>query len=187
MADLYSRISDVGLEYGLASKRLTQIAHVQFSSDAGTQGFRFRAKVLEAAGNPDLTIADLRLLCSFKKIDTNVFATAWQPAPPEAEWPILLHLFLRPYLLNHPLYPSDQRYASTPICDMQLFLPEEIPIILTSFHLSSIVRYKPEFFARVRDSRFWPIVAASRQHCLFKFLLLTWSFLQQRDYIPTRV
>ena len=50
--------------------------------------------------------------------------------------------------------------------------PEEFPIALLFFHMGSVVRYQPEFLAKLRDSRHWPILASASRHGLFKFLLL---------------
>lgn len=40
--------------------------------------------------------------------------------------------------------------------------PEEVPIWLLFFYMSSVVRYKPESFSRLRDSKYWPPLSAQR-------------------------
>jgi hypothetical protein len=68
-----------------------------------------------------------------------------------------------------------------------MYLPEELPIAIALFHISSVVRYKPEFFARIRNSKYWPVVGAARQHILYKFLLLFSSFVRQETMVVRRV
>jgi hypothetical protein len=59
---------------------------------------------------------------------------------------------------------------------------EELPIILVFFHLSSVVRYKPEFLYAITDSKIWPVISTARRHCFYKFLLLFWSHIHQTNY-----
>lgn len=83
---------------------------------------------------------------------------------------------LRTYLL----YSDSDGKPYTPVSARSLLLPEEIPIALAFFHLSSVVRYKPEFLSKLRDSRYWPVLAALRYHGLYRATLLFWSHVQQR-------
>lgn len=73
-------------------------------------------------------------------------------------------------------------YPLTPICNMNLQMAEEIPIWLALFHLSSVVRYNPEFLARLGDSRSWPLLLALRRHSVLQFLTLFWSFVNQANF-----
>jgi hypothetical protein len=63
---------------------------------------------------------------------------------------------------------------------------EELPIVLAFFHLSSVVRYKPEFLARLRDSRYWPVLMSMQTHCMNKLLLLFWSYVHRRTILFER-
>lgn len=62
-----------------------------------------------------------------------------------------------------------------------LLMPEELPILLAFLHLSSVVRYHPDYLERLRDSRFWPVVLAARLHSMNKFLILFWAYLRQAN------
>ncbi|HDZ26062.1 MAG TPA: hypothetical protein ENH65_06070 [Candidatus Aminicenantes bacterium] len=59
-------------------------------------------------------------------------------------------------------------------------LAEEIPIWLAFFHLSNVVRYKPDTLARIKDSAAWPMLLCLQRHALLRFLVIFWSFTQQR-------
>lgn len=71
----------------------------------------------------------------------------------------------------------------TPVCSKHILWPEELGIALLFFYMSSVVRYKPEFLEKVRNSRYWPILAAARQECLLRMLALCWSQIHQQDLI----
>ena len=95
----------------------------------------------------------------------------------------LVRACVRPALL----YSDISGNPLTPSSSKPLLLPQELPIALAFFHLSSIVRYKPEFVARLRDSRFWPVVSTTQYHGMLHFVRLLWSFVHQTDlFIETR-
>jgi len=85
----------------------------------------------------------------------------------------------RPFLL----YGFKKDIVNMASCSKRLLLPEELPIALLFFHMSNVVRYKPEFLYRIRASRFWPMLAAARQHCLLRMLMLTWSYIHQKELV----
>ena len=58
---------------------------------------------------------------------------------------------------------------------------EEWPLILAFYHMASVARYNPEFLDQLRESRYWPVVAALTGHGLYKFLVLFWSFIRNAD------
>lgn len=64
---------------------------------------------------------------------------------------------------------------------------EELPIILSFFHMSSVVRYNPEFMARIADSTYWPLLAIVRRHSLLKFILLFLSHVNQKTVLVNGV
>lgn len=77
------------------------------------------------------------------------------------------------------LYFPNQGKTISAVMSGALLMPEEFPIVLAFFHLGSVSRYHPEYLERLRDTRYWPVVAALRAHSMFKFLLLFWSYLRQ--------
>lgn len=84
----------------------------------------------------------------------------------------------RTLLIYHTENPN---LVWTPLSSGQLLFFEELPIALLLFYLGSVVRYKPEFMVRIRDSKFWPMLAAARRHSLFRFLVLCWSFIHNQN------
>ncbi len=68
----------------------------------------------------------------------------------------------------------------TPLSAGPMELAEEIPIWLAFFHLSNVVRYKPDTLARIKDSAAWPMLLCLQRHALLRFLVIFWSFMQQR-------
>jgi YaaC-like Protein len=95
-------------------------------------------------------------------------------------------LELRACVHTHLLY----RINATETCAMitnnqNLQYPQEFPIALLFFYMSSIVRYRPEFFARLRDSKYWPVISSARIHAFLDFLFAFWSYVQKRNYFVT--
>ena len=73
----------------------------------------------------------------------------------------------------------------TPICNKQLLLPEELPILLAFFHMSNVVRYNPEFLVRLEDSPEWGLLHVFSRQGIYRYLVLFWSFFNQRTYLVT--
>lgn len=74
----------------------------------------------------------------------------------------------------------------TPISSRRLLLPEELPITLLFFYMSSVTRYRPDYLDRLMDSKYWPFLLTTRSQALTKFLFLFWSFVQQTNYYIMR-
>lgn len=64
----------------------------------------------------------------------------------------------------------------------QLVVFGELPILLAFFHMSSIVRYHPEFHRELMDSKYWPLLLTLRRHGTYSFLLQFWSFMRQESF-----
>ena len=77
------------------------------------------------------------------------------------------------------LYHPNRDRTTTAVMDVPMLMPEELPIALAFFHLSSVARYHPELLERFRSSRFWPAIAALRDHAVYKFILLSLSFVRR--------
>ena len=69
----------------------------------------------------------------------------------------------------------------TPLSASHIEMAEEIPIWLAFFHLSNVVRYKPDALAQIKDSAAWPMLLCLQKHALLRFLVVFWSFMQQRN------
>ncbi len=91
--------------------------------------------------------------------------------------------YLSRHLRRELIYLPTMTFQMTPISTGNIRLFEELPIVLLFFYLSSIARYRPDFLYRIRDSREWCILQAARRHCLFQFLVLFWSFVNQKTLL----
>lgn len=90
---------------------------------------------------------------------------------------------IRASLNTHLLYRVAPQSTHATIClGAKLQYPQEFPISLLFFYMSSVVRYRPEFFARLRDSKYWPLISVARYHAFLDFLLEFWSYVQRRNY-----
>ena len=92
----------------------------------------------------------------------------------------------RRYLIYSPLTanPLVMNLLLTPIYGFRYHLPEEIPIYLAFFHMSSVVRYKPHLLSELKKSRYWSFFLAMERHCSFKMLLLFYNlFTKTSNYL----
>jgi len=181
MSDVFRFVVDIGAEYRLATSQSLSVAHVQFQFVPVGSIYSPLVSVRAFSGVMNISLRDLKLLRNFTSEPGRVdsFRSASFVASPSG-----LEQFrerLRPFLL----YSVPQGHV-TPICSKHLLLPEELPLLLMFYHLSNVVRYKPEFLARVSDSRYWPMLLAAKRHSLFKFLVLTWSFVHQQSLVIGR-
>jgi hypothetical protein len=111
-----------------------------------------------------------------------IFETKPVKAPDQnAALPILLSN-VRRFMLYDEVRDqlAQHRGVETVISSAHLLLPEELPIWMTLFHLSNVVRYNPEFLSRLQDSKSLPVLLTLRKHSIFRYLLLFWSHLHKR-------
>ncbi len=73
--------------------------------------------------------------------------------------------------------------TNTPGSSSDLLLPEELPILLAFFHLSNVVRYAPLRLQALLDSRASAMLQSLSRHGTYRFLLLFWSFMNQRTFL----
>jgi hypothetical protein len=171
LSDVYPFLVDVNVEWRLASGALSKARPVEFDVVAEARGRRPRAAVGGAGKRVDTR--QLKLLTGFRRAQRgNVFTGKLSREPNDA---LLVRSQINTALLYHP----SGGVVLTPISGKNILLIEELPITLMFFHMGAIVRYKPEFLARIRDSRYWPVVSAARWHSLVKLLCLFWSYVQQ--------
>lgn len=94
------------------------------------------------------------------------------------------------YLLWLPLSfepdpPADPPFwYRTPRWNGRLRYPEEIPLFLAFFHLSSVVRYRPHRLERIMDSEYLPFMRAMERHAATKVMLLFIDAMYDRTHMP---
>ena len=180
MGDVYALIRDISAEYTIAAGQPASLAILKFATEEAPRGFRVRVKAVPR--NPRLILTTKRLPCltGFRKAPKkdNIFVSPILQCP-ESKVPEKL----RDHLHTSCLYFSEDGNPYTAICSRAFPMPEEFPIALLFFHMSSVVRYKPEFLARIQESRWWPVLLTARRQSLFKFMLLSWSFVHREQFI----
>lgn len=73
-------------------------------------------------------------------------------------------------------------YICTPLYSQVPKMVQELPIALFFFAMSSIIRYYPTYSFALKNSKWAPLLFASRRHALLEFLILFWSQIQNEDY-----
>lgn len=186
LGDVYGYIPAVSVEWSAASGEDSMMANLVASVVTGSRGLR--AQIDLALLDPPTHVPPPKSVARIPAL-ANVVARRkfygfhskpwYLAATPERE---IFRLHVRPYLLYESTDPREELsvgYTPTPICSRSLLMPEELPIVLALFHLSSVVRYQPEMLARLRDSRYWPVVASLRLDGVCRFLELFWSYTHQ--------
>lgn len=188
MADVYPYVNGVGAEYSLATGHENRIHRfrVRTAPSAGAAKRDRLVVVLDRQSGdtgvylPKQFKALVGFTADLKNRDR--FLGRQVPKPVQAASREVRGQF-RPFLI----YDSREKDTSftTPECSAQLLMPEELPIFLLFFHMSSVVRYKPQFLYRVTKSRYWPMLAAASRHCLLDAMRLSWSFVHKKNLFIT--
>jgi len=173
LSDIYPFIPDISVEYSLATKKPASLAVIEFSTEHNNLGQVVPCiKFIPRNATSVIPGKNIKIFLGLKqhpaKPDTYVDSAVNQGQDP--------FLNIKNKMRSYLLYPSDVAY-STPISNSNFLLPEEIPILLAFFHLSNVVRYKPEFFNKIRNSKHWPMISAAKRHSVLKFLTLFWSYV----------
>jgi hypothetical protein len=179
LRDAYSYIPSISVEWQLAAKTKSRLARLeaQVQTDQGVDTPVIMVESLDTAETSPARNR-LKVLRTWRRVvgKPNQYVGVAQPQG-SCRREDLVRVGLRPELLYMSM--SADGLPLTPISGRSLLLPEELPILLAFFHLSSIVRYQPEFVARVRDSRYWPAVASLRWQGLLQAAQLLLSYVRQ--------
>lgn len=130
---------------------------------------------------PGVTRRRLRFLKGMERHSERNFTTRNVDSMREA-WESLVSARRR-YLLYTDYIPGSGADTRIPISNQRFRLPEEFPLLLTFFHLGSVVRYDPELMRRFEESKEWGLLLSLRKHGTLRFLTLFWSFLHQEQYL----
>jgi hypothetical protein len=176
MKDVYPFMTDVSHEYRLASDRTSELATLQFEDlSQPRKRIRLRVKILPYDDAKALSPRAIPGMHGFRPTsERNVFESRIS-IPVGKKWQEVFDGF---FDRRFAYYSSGNRTLMPLRCSGFEFT-EEFPIILAFFHMSSVVRYKPEFLYQLQESRWWPVVTTARRQCLYKFLLLFWSQFQR--------
>jgi len=174
--DFYPLIMDIGSEWSLASGTEEGLAPVSFDIRLKSDGRRIPYAKVDTAMN-NLSVRSVPLLKGFARIPKSRGEFLGKVDTSREAVEEIIRKQTRCWLL----YDAHLGYVQTPISGGRMLFPQEIPILLTFYHLSSVSRYNPELLAKIKSSRFWPLVVSARWHALQKFCILAWSYLQQRN------
>jgi YaaC-like Protein len=178
MAEVYPFIQDVGAEWQLAvrSDRRVFLGHEVAEHSSGLLAAKFT--VVEPTIRKAIPVAHLPALRDFsleKGSKTAYVSTV--PLPRSST----VHDVIVSGLDRRYLYYPTAGYTVTTRMSTSMRMPEELPLVLAFFHMSSIARYHPERLEKLRASKFWPVVVALQSHGMHKFLMLFWSYLRQAN------
>lgn len=182
VGDLYSYLTDVSHEYSIATGSETQQATIQLRQIQTIRTNRIRVCVTTQprGGVRSLRprdVAGMKGLVGVGADKNHFHSKRTFNSHDDADF-LLDQVFDRRLLY----YPSGTK-TRVPLKGLGIIPVEEIPIILTFFHLSSVARYKPEFLYKITESRFWPMVSAHLRQGLYKYILLFWSHMNNKTYI----
>jgi hypothetical protein len=178
LRELLPYMQDIAFEWDLACPHPAAIAMIKFTVSGQPGAQQVTAEIHGVEPARVIPARQLQVLRGFKPAPTpHQYQTGPLAGPLTGD--ALIRSQIRPCLLY---YPND-RIAGTPISARHLLLPEELPTTLVFYYLSSVARYKPEFLAKLRDSRFWAPLATATYHSLQKILLLCLSYVHQRNFM----
>ena len=189
LRDFYPLVSGVDAEYTLVTgtKAMNRFASVSIHLPQEDGETEPRAMFVRAGGyGRAIPKKQLPLIVNFKnRRAPNVYSLGRLKDVEGSTWNSPeSHPAVRKALACHLIYfPRRPDVMLTPICTTQVEYFEELPIVFLFFHMSNVVRYHPEYLEFIRQSRYWPILAAARRHSLKMFLTLFWSYMHQKNLI----
>lgn len=177
MKDVLPYVSAVTYEYELATGSKALLGYLDLDYVSKRNGLHPQISFARYSGGRRIPKNQLKVLREFRsqRNQPNVFLgkCITDPSKKDEE--------TRAQMNTHLIYRIYPELAVTPISSKKIELPEELPIALMFFYMSSIVRYKPEFFDRLQNSKFWPLLSSARIHSFNAFLLAFWSFMHQEN------
>ncbi len=194
--DIYSKLYSVGHEFEFIYGRHPDFQPAALTVEGDTSvGFNLALTLIRSSHPMAFNRAYLKILGNLHK-DTqriNTYIGSKVVAASAEEARDLFSKNIRRFLLyDVGVVHSIRRgqylpYSVTVLSRSALLMPEELPIWIAFFHLSNIVRYNPEFLAKLMDSSSWALLLAMRKHCILRFLTLFWSNLHKSSFVLVHV
>jgi len=186
MRDVYPYIRDVAAEYSRVTKgRPRLIPFVITVEEDALKGSkrlkanyidRYNVKFSQVATQSLQAFAGLRR----EKEDSRQLVSRWHSSNDDAA----IRAHIRPAMLYNEIIKDQSgppvTYNLVPLSAGKLLLPEELPLVLAFYHMSNVVRYSPDGVRKLMNSKYWPVLLVLRRHGLYRFLVLFWSFMNQR-------
>jgi hypothetical protein len=189
IGDVYPFLSAIGAEYGLAYGREASLAGVaallrHHDLPNKTKEFSIELRCHTGADIQKATALPPDIVRESPGSTGNQSLWTWGEKSPNAEQLIAsFRAACRPALFHdiagssHDWFSGTHFFTIVSLDRGGLVLPEEIGLALFFFHLSNVVRYKPDQLYKARSTRIWPFAQAGSRHALFRALVLLWSHI----------
>lgn len=181
MREIYPFLLDINYEWSLATDEALPFALVGFSIDRNDSGLiRLRAHINSSEGGDAINARQLHLIRDMRRRPNRPHQYI---AKYEGTTGRSISDYVNTKINRFMIYGRirDKRIFS-PISGKQVMMFEELPILLSYFHIGSVCRYKPDFFDKILNSKFGPVVISARTNLLLRYLTLFWSFAQQTHF-----
>lgn len=183
MGELYPFIHCISHEYCTIYKKPESRVYIDLGTEGSDKdGYNLVGKI-NRIDKRDLSVNDLKVFVSFSQDSKrkSVFRSKkMKCSGDEAKGKLMK--FVRRYLICADINILGEFNAFTYISRKRFLLPEEIPILLTFFHMSNIVRYNPEFLEKLKESKAWVLLLVHPKQSTLAFLELFWSYVNKRTY-----
>jgi len=180
MHDIYPYIINVGAEYRMATRSKDKL--IPFIININQQPQRQRIEATYIGINQQafksVRIGTLQAFKGLKRENknSNKLISRWYSNTDTTP----MMACLRPAMLyGYGQSQSNEAFNFVPSSTLNIFLPEELPLVCAFYHMSNIVRYNPDGLKKLANSKYWPLLLVLRRHGLYKFLLLFWSYMNQ--------
>jgi hypothetical protein len=184
LSDILPFVSGIGAEYHLATGKESGVRILQIAQEKlGSGEYQTQVHLRPLQGEQAVySPKDFKVLRHFSQHPEapNVFVGKTFSRKLKEDDSLFRKQFRSELIYFYPYVDGE---LATPLSSKHTLWPEELAIALLFFYMSSVVRYKPDFLARIRDSRYWPILATARQHSLLRMLILCWSHVHQENLI----
>ena len=180
MGDIFPYVSGIEYEYELATAQKPKICQLDLNFFERGGANKPRIRVIDR--EEDLKKSELKFLKSFKKHPTEKNIFVGEKIPENINNEEMKIEEASKQVNTFLIYHIRENSFHTPISNRRIMLPQELPIVLLFFYMSSVVRYRPEFLEKIMDTKFWPFLSAARTHSFYTFIILFWSFMHQENY-----
>ncbi|TAK14544.1 MAG: hypothetical protein EPO32_01245 [Anaerolineae bacterium] len=186
-SEIYPFVPGIGHEFGHAYEMPPILQGISIELRINANKMYCLFAVLAESSHPNaLNLRSHRVLRGFESIERkrNEFQSrlVLPSTIPEDEAMLQLARDFPRYLLYQDTNILGELITATPISSKRELFPPEAYIWLAFFHLSSVVRYKPEFLEQLMDSKTWPTLLALTKHSVLEFIVMFWSFIRRANY-----
>jgi hypothetical protein len=178
LGDILPWLSGTSYEYDLSNGSPADFLYFNVNKDEIGGKYFGCLNLLNADGRTVSEIRSLPLLGKLVEHPTKPFWFLGRESTRE-EW---LTKLAPDLVVPEYCYRNSSGYYCTPLHIQTPKMVQELPIALFFFAMSSIIRYFPSYAYALMNSKWAPLLFASRRHSLLEFLILFWSHIQKEDF-----